>query len=130
MILESDQKQVIIEQEGEVEESINMEIDQDSIGMLMGFLSKNIYSDEIGSTIREWVSNAWDANIEAGVTSPIMVRLCKNLTGNWEFSVEDTALGLDDDDVKNIIKKYLKSTKRDKPGQLGAIGVNGVGILA
>lgn len=128
MIIDNEQKQVVLEQEGEVEDSIDMEIDQDSIGILMGFLSKNIYSDSIGSTIREWVSNAWDANVEAGVNNPIMVKLSRNNQGSWEFTVEDTALGLDDKDVKEIISKYLKSTKRLKANQLGAIGVNGVGI--
>lgn len=123
MILDNEQKQVIVEQDGEPSESLDMEIDSGSIGLLMNFLSKNIYSDGIGSTIREWVSNAWDANIEASTNNPIEVKLGINGSGRWEFTVEDKALGLDDEDVKNVISKYLKSTKRDKKNQLGAMGL-------
>jgi len=123
MIIENQQKQVEVELDGEASQSIDMVIDESSIGILMNFLSKNIYSDPIGSPIREWVSNAWDANVKAGVNNPILVNLTKLSYSKWEFSVEDTALGLDDQDVENVIKKYLCSTKRQDNTQLGALGV-------
>ena len=123
MIIENQQKQVEIQTDGEASQSIDMVIDESSIGILMNFLSKNIYSDPIGSPIREWASNAWDANVKAGVNNPILVSLTKLSHYKWEFSVEDTALGLDDQDIENVIKKYLCSTKRQDNTQLGALGV-------
>jgi hypothetical protein len=41
-------------------------LDLDSAQMLMQMLSKNLYSDGIGSTIRETASNALDSHRRAG----------------------------------------------------------------
>lgn len=122
MIIEQ-QKNLELEKAGEVKESTTMTIDSASVHILMGFLSKNVYSDAIGSTVREWTSNAWDATVKSGKQEPIIVKLAKNEFQNWEFSVEDKALGFDQDDVKNIVSKYLFSTKRQDNTQLGAIGI-------
>jgi len=51
MILEK-QKEAMIHQEGESQESIGMSLDLESAQVLMQMLSKNLYSDAIGSTIR------------------------------------------------------------------------------
>lgn len=122
MILEQ-QKEANILSEGQSQESIGMSLDLDSAQMLMQMLSKNLYSDPIGSTVREWASNALDSHRRAGVDTPIIVKLAMNEQNNYEFSVEDFGLGLDDDDVKNIISKYGKSTKRDSSIELGMFGL-------
>lgn len=114
------QQQVLVE--GEVNNSTDMEIDIESVGILMSFLSKNIYSDSIGSPIRETVSNAYDATIKSDCKIPIIVKLYKE-NYQWLFSVEDFALGLDQQDIENVIKKYLKSTKRLDNKQLGSLGL-------
>ena len=44
-----------------------MSLDMDSAQVLMQMLSKNLYSDAIGSTIRECASNALDSHRRAGV---------------------------------------------------------------
>lgn len=121
MILQ-EQKNINIQKSGEVEKSTSMTIDTNSIHLLMGFLSKNIYSDAIGSTIREWVSNAWDATVKSGNKNPVVVRLVQE-NNFWKFSVEDKALGFDDTDIENVVSKYLCSTKREDNTQLGAIGI-------
>lgn len=117
------QKKIIIESEGDIDDVTDMSIDTESIGLLMQFLSKNIYSDAVGSTVREWVSNAWDATVKVEEKKPIIVSLVKTESYKWQFTVEDFALGLDDQDVKNIISKYLCSTKRNDSKQLGAMGI-------
>lgn len=117
------QKKIIIESEGDIDDVTDMSIDTESIGLLMQFLSKNIYSDAVGSTVREWVSNAWDATTKIKGKKPIVVSLVKTESHKWQFTVEDFALGLDDQDVKNIISKYLCSTKRNDSKQLGAMGI-------
>ena len=121
MILEK-QTQALILQEGETSESIGMSLDLDSAQVLMQMLSKNLYSDAIGSTIRECASNALDSHRRAGVKDPIIVSFSYNNQGNYEFSVEDFGTGLNDDDVKNIISKYGKSTKRNSNTELGMMG--------
>jgi hypothetical protein len=122
MILEK-QKEALIHQDGESTESIGMSLDLDSAQVLMQMLSKNLYSDAIGSTIRECASNALDSHRRAGTDKPIVVSLRATKDNTYEFSVEDFGTGLDADDVKNIISKYGKSTKRDSTTELGMMGL-------
>ena len=123
MILEQ-QKQATVLSEGEQQETIKMSLDLDSAQFIMQeLLSKGIYSDTIGSTIRETVSNALDSTRRAGTNKPIIVSFKLAKDGNYEFSVEDWGLGLDDNDVKNIVSKYGASTKRDSATELGVFGI-------
>jgi hypothetical protein len=122
MILEK-QTEATIHQDGESKDSIGMSLDLDSAQVLMQMLSKNLYSDSIGSTIRECASNALDSHRRAGQTKPIIVSFKAGDSNNYEFSVEDFGIGLDADDVKNIISKYGKSTKRDSNTELGMMGL-------
>ncbi len=117
------QKQAHVLYSGQKNESIGMSLDMDSAQVLMQMLSKNLYSDAIGSTIRECASNALDSHRRAGVDKPIVVSLVQNNSNNWEFSVEDFGTGLDHHDVENIISKYGKSTKRDSDTELGMMGL-------
>lgn len=122
MILEK-QKQSKVLQAGQDNKSIGMSLDLDSAQVLMQMLSKNLYSDSIGSAVRECTSNALDSHRRAGVTKPIVVSLAINENRNYEFSVEDFGTGLDHDDVEKIISKYGKSTKRNSNTELGMMGL-------
>jgi len=121
MILEK-QKEANVLIDGQAQESIGMSLDLDSAQILMQMLSKNLYSDDIGSAIRECASNALDSHRRAGVDDPIVVSLKASSYNNYEFCVEDFGIGLDADDVKNIISKYGKSTKRLSNNELGMMG--------
>jgi len=122
MILEK-QKEAMVFADGEINESIGMSLDLDSAQILMQMLSKNLYSDSIGSTIRECASNALDSHRRAGVEDPIVVSFKLDENNNYYFSVEDFGVGLNDDDVRNIISKYGKSTKRNSNTELGMMGL-------
>ncbi len=122
MILEK-QKEALVHQDGETTESIGMSLDLESAQVLMQMLSKNLYSDDIGSTVRECASNALDSHRRAGIDKPIVVALRATKDGGFEFSVEDFGIGLDAEDVKNIISKYGKSTKRNSTTELGMMGL-------
>ena len=122
MILEK-QTEANILQDGQSQDSIGMSLDLDSAQVLMQMLSKNLYSDSIGSTVRECASNALDSHRRAGQTKPIVVSFKAGESNNYEFSVEDFGIGLDADDVRNIISKYGKSTKRNSNTELGMMGL-------
>ena len=122
MILEKQTEANVLE-EGQSQESIGMSLDLDSAQILMQMLSKNLYSDDIGSAIRECASNALDSHRRAGVDTPIVVSLKAASYNNYEFCVEDFGIGLDADDVRNIISKYGKSTKRNSDTELGMMGL-------
>lgn len=121
MVLTKDFKETDVQISGDETESIEMGIDTESISSLMMILSSNLYQDPIGSIIREYTSNAIDANVDAKCDEPVMVRL-KMIGSNWVFEVQDYGFGLDDKDFRTIISKYGKSTKRDKDDQLGFYG--------
>lgn len=121
MILEQ-QKDAVVLQQGDVT-TIEMSLDLESQQVLMMMLSKNLYSDEIGSTVRELASNALDSHRRAGVDKPIVVSLKQNAQYNWEFTVEDFGVGLDSDDIRDIISKYGKSLAREEVNSLGAMGL-------
>lgn len=123
MILEKQTEALVLEDGEKLQESVKMSLDMDSANILMDMLSKNLYSDGIGSTIRECASNALDSHRKANVEDPIIVSLKENDQGNYEFSVEDFGVGIDSDDIVNIISKYGKSTKRNDENALGMMGL-------
>ncbi len=123
MIIEKQTDIEILTDGEETQSSTAMSLDLDSAQMLMQMLSKNLYSDGIGSTIRETASNALDSHRRAGIKEPIIVSLERNKEDNIEFSVEDFGSGLDDNDITNIISKYGKSTKRMEANALGMFGL-------
>lgn len=123
MILEKQKEAMIVTDGDEVNESIEMSLDMDSAQILMQMLSKNLYSDAIGSTIREVTSNALDSHRRSGINDPVIVSFGLNTNNDYQFSVEDFGMGLDDEDVKNIISKYGKSTKRLSNNELGMFGL-------
>ena len=123
MILEKQTEAHILET-GQSQETTKMSLDLDSAQVLMQMLSKNLYSDAIGSTIRECASNALDSHRRAGCDKPIVVSFKRNTKADiFEFGVEDFGIGLDAEDVVNIISKYGKSTKRDSNTELGMMGL-------
>lgn len=122
MILEKQANAQVVS-EGDSQESIEMSLDLDSSQFLMQVLSKNLYSDPVGSLIRETVANSLDSTKRAKIDKPIIVSLKLDGGFNYEFSVEDFGIGLDDIDVKNIISKYGRSTKRDTNEELGIFGL-------
>jgi len=92
MILEK-QTEANILTEGQSQESIGMSLDLDSAQVLMQMLSKNLYSDDIGSTIRECASNALDSHRRAGVDTPIIVSFKSSTDYNYEFCVDRHGCG-------------------------------------
>ena len=122
MILEK-QTQSLIQEVGSTQATIGMSLDLDSAQVLMQMLSKNLYADAIGSTVRECASNALDSHRRAGKGNHPIIVSFKSTNNNYEFSVEDFGIGLDADDVENIISKYGKSTKRNSTTELGMMGL-------
>ncbi len=115
---------------GVIQENIKMGLDADSTAHLMMLLSTNLYSDNIGTPIQEILSNALDSTVEAGSNEPIIASLVRNSAGNWEFHSTDYGSGLDDEDFRNIMSKYGKSTKRQSVDSLGFMGIGSKSMFA
>lgn len=123
MIVEKQTEANVLSEGQDVADSIKTSLDMESASLLMQMLSKDLYADSIGSTIRETASNALDSHRKAKVDKPIIVTFLATKDYNYEFTVEDFGVGLDDDDVRNIISKYGKSSKRESATELGMFGL-------
>lgn len=99
-----------------------MSIDQSDEHKMMMLLSEGLYKDKIGSVIREWTSNAIDSHVEAKVDDPVVVTIEEKMGSYW-FRVQDFGMGISPDRKKNVVEKYLASTKTKSIDQLGAFGL-------
>lgn len=85
-------------------------------------LSNTIYKNPIGTIIREYVSNAHDANVEAGTTQPVVVSLNKDGNGHY-LSVVDMGVGLSEQRITTVFVNYGESTKRNNDNEIGGFGI-------
>lgn len=100
-----------------------MTIDKGDERILMKILSEGLYRDPIGSTIREWTSNALDSHVEAGVDEPVIVSIKKDDNWTWWLRIQDFGVGISPDRQENVVSKYASSTKRHDNTMLGAFGL-------
>jgi hypothetical protein len=107
-----------------------MTVDAEDVQYLFDLLSTNLYSDIYGSIVREYTSNAWDAHVEANVSDPIIVGFETDADLGTYFFVKDYGVGLSEERVDKVFKKWGKSTKRDSNNQIGAFGLGSKSALA
>lgn len=113
-------------------EVTKMRLDDNASAMVFRMFTKSVYSDPIGTVIREITSNCFDSHVEAGVDSaqnPVIVKMTKDLSGNY-ISFIDRGVGMSPDRVLNIYGTYFKSTKRQSNDQIGGFGIGGKTPLA
>ena len=96
----------------------------DSKALIFQMFSKNIYSNPIGSVVREITSNCFDSHIEAKVNAPVVIRKHKdNQTGTISISFIDFGVGISPDRMNNIFSVMFSSTKRGNNEQMGCFGL-------
>lgn len=101
---------------GEKQYAINLS------GKMYSMLTDGLYSDKIGSVVREVCSNAYDAHIAAGTPElPFHVTLPTNLEPH--FIVEDFGTGLPDDRCQELYSTLGLSTKELSNDMIGAFGL-------
>lgn len=108
-------------------EAVAMGIREDAVAHIMGMLTE-AYSDPGMAVVREYATNAWDANVEAGVDAPIRVTTPASLRPL--FTVEDDGVGLSAEDIRDIYSQYGASTKRDTNDAVGMLGIGCKAALA
>ena len=103
-------------------------IDKNAVNMVMDMLSK-LYNDPMNAAIREYVSNAYDANVEAGATKPVELTLpCTENDGL--LMVKDYGRGLDYIGIVSVFANFGTSTKRDSGNLIGGFGIGSKSGLA
>ena len=109
-----------------------MKLDEESQSMIFQMFTGGLYSDPIGTLIREITSNCFDSHVEAGVDStknPVIVELIKEVSGKF-IKFQDKGVGMSPERIENIYGTYFKSTKRKTNDQIGGFGLGGKTPLA
>lgn len=111
--------------------SKKMRLSENASSMVFQLFTKNVYSNPIGTVVREIVSNCFDSHTEAGVNAPVLVRKFRDSQDNTLYiSFIDYGVGMSPDRVENIYGVYFESTKRVDNTQIGGFGIGGKTPLA
>jgi hypothetical protein len=96
--------------------------DPESMRVIVHILRNTLYTDKTLAIIREYSTNANDANMENGNGNrPILVTLPTQLSP--ELKIRDYGKGLTHDEVKDVYTKVGKSTKRNSNVFVGQLGI-------
>ena len=104
-------------------------VKQENLSHLLGILRNQLYSDKIQAVIREYCTNAMDANIDAGVPDcPIQVSLPNSFSPI--FKVRDFGKGLSEQQIYSIYISFGDSSKRNTNDQTGCLGLGSKSAFA
>lgn len=85
-------------------------------------LSSNLYSNPLGSMIRELSTNAYDAHVMVGKEhEPFHLTLPNSLEPS--FKIRDFGPGLSHNDIMNIYTTFFESTKTNSNDVVGCLGL-------
>ena len=85
-------------------------------------LSSNLYSNPLGSMIRELSTNAYDAHVMVGkADEPFHLTLPNSLEPS--FKIRDFGPGLSHNDIMNIYTTFFESTKTNSNDVVGCLGL-------
>jgi hypothetical protein len=108
-----------------------MRLSEHASSMVFQLFTKNVYSNPIGTVVREITSNCFDSHVEAGVNFPVIVRKGFEPESEMHYiSFIDSGVGMSPDRVENIYGVYFESTKRVDNTQIGGFGIGGKTPLA
>lgn len=108
-----------------------MRMSDNAQSMVFQLFTKNVYSNPIGTIVREITSNCFDSHVEAGVKSPVIIRKTfDNETKTHYISFIDFGVGMSEERVYDIYGVYFESTKRVDNTQIGGFGIGGKTPLA
>jgi hypothetical protein len=108
---------------------IDMTISPTGMAGLMSLLT-SMYTDPALAVIREYTTNAIDANIDSGETRPPVDVYLPSDLGEPHFIVRDYGDGMDEDDIDSVYSRYAESTKRNSNDAAGMFGIGSKSGLA
>lgn len=104
-------------------ESLDFKFNEDAMSLMFKSFTDSLYSNKIGSIVREIVSNAADANQENNSVKPVEIHLETLITDSLELTVKDYGKGLSPALIKDTYTQYFASTKRGTNEQIGGWGI-------
>lgn len=109
-------------QSSAVDDTTSFDISQDDVAWIMTILRDTLYSDKILAVLREYGTNAWDANAMAG-KGDVPIRVTMPTLGSPELIIRDDGPGLSHEDIGKVYTKYGASTKRNSNDGAGMLGI-------
>ena len=103
-------------------QQITSSIRPEDINIALDMVSRNLYSNPIGSFVRELVSNAVDANKDNDSSELVKVNIYKE-GGQWYFQVKDEGKGMTPEHFENVYMKWFNSDKRNSNDKIGGWGI-------
>lgn len=88
---------------------------------IVKILRNKLYSNKILAVMREYITNAIDANIENKSETPIEIQLPTQM--DPYFKVRDFGKGLSQKEIENVFISYGTSTKRNSDDFTGCLGI-------
>ena len=108
-----------------------MRLSDNATSRVFQLFTKNVYSDAIGTVVREIASNCFDSHVEAKVNSPVVIRKTHDTeTDTYSISFIDYGVGMSPERVENIYGVYFESTKNQSNEEIGGFGIGGKTPLA
>lgn len=99
-------------------------ISKDSTSLIFQIFSKNMYSNPIGSIVREITSNCFDSHVEAKVNAPVVIKKSFDKVTNTHYiSFIDYGVGMSPERIKNVFSVMFSSTKRADNELIGQFGL-------
>lgn len=122
------ESEIDVQDIGEMGE-IKSTIADENLGLALTMMSKNLYSDPIGSFIREITSNAVDANVDANIDEPVIVHLFEE-DDVYYIEFTDNGTGMSPETFQGIYMSWFNSDKRDTNDKIGGWGLGSKSPLA
>lgn len=109
-----------------IDHSIDFSFDDASMALMFKSFTDSLYSNKIGSIVREITSNAIDANALSNSEIPVKITITSSdplLNTKGKISFKDYGPGISPDLMKDTYSKYFASTKRNTNEQIGGWGI-------
>lgn len=97
-------------------------IESKNLGLALTMVSKNLYSNAIGSFIREITTNAYDANVDNNTVEPVDINIFRE-DDTYFITFTDRGKGLDPNTFETIYMNWFSSDKRGTNKKHGGWGL-------
>ena len=104
-------------------------IDAENIAIVFKVVSESLYSNPIGSFIRELTSNAVDAHVDVDEDTPVMIHVYEDDGSNY-IEFKDKGTGMSPEVFNKIYMQWFSSDKRATNKKIGGFGIGSKSPLA